>query len=496
MRPHPHLYEINTWVWLGELSRKYGRRIALGDVPPQEWDVFASRGFDCVWLMGVWQRSESGRLIALDDPQLRSAYDRALPNWQPADVVGSPYAIRAYCPDPNIGNWNDLDVALEALHQRDMKLILDFVPNHTAVDHEWIRSHPDYYVQGTVRDFERSPSGFLQVNLQGRSLYLAHGKDPYFPAWTDTVQLNYFNEATRLALLQELQIIAQHCDGVRCDMAMLVLNHIFRKTWESCISATSSPDTEFWAQAVRQLSGFIWIGEVYWDLEWALQQLGFQFTYDKRLYDRLRHLTPHEVGLHLSADMTYQNRLVRFLENHDEPRSANVFSQEQRSAFATLVATLPGMRLYHQGQLEGKRIRLPVQLERQQEEPVNQEILLMYERLLSLTDEDVFHYGDWSRVSVQAAGDSRADNVIAYQWKSDKDWRAVVVNLSPLSWRGHVRLQDVPAINASSGCELVDQLTSRTYTFQQDILSHDGLPIHLGSYGAHVFSISVIPASC
>ena len=488
MRPHPHLYEINTWVWLKELSGKYSRQICLGDVPAQEWDDLKSKGFDCVWLMGVWQRSPAGRLIAVDHPQLRREYDRALPNWKPSDVVGSPYSIRAYIPDPNLGTWQDLDAVLEILHQRGMKLILDFVPNHTALDHEWVRSHPDYYIQGTVTDYERSPEDFLRVGMQDRVLYLARGKDPYFPAWTDTVQLNYFNEETRSALLHQIQSLAQHCDGVRCDMAMLVVNHIFRKTWEPFVGAHPYPETEFWVEAVSRIPEFIWIAEVYWDLEWELQQLGFQFTYDKRLYDRLRHSSAQEVNLHLTADVTYQSGLVRFLENHDEPRSAGIFKDEQLRACATLLATLPGMRLYHQGQLEGKRTRIPVQLAGQQEEPVNQAISVMYERLLSIADDDVFHVGEWTRLLVVADGDSTSENLIAYQWSWEKDFRMVVVNLSSVPSRGHVQVKTLLSKDPSASFRLLDQVTQRLYTFPPDALSQHGLLIQLPSYGAHVFS--------
>jgi len=490
MRLHPHLYEINTWVWLGELSRKYHRPMCLGDVPAREWDDLESKGFDGVWLMGVWQRSEAGRKIALEDPQLRRAYDRALPDWQPPDIVGSPYAVRAYSPDPYIGTWQDLDAALEALHSRGMRLILDFVGNHTALDHAWVQVHPEYYVQGTVQNFKRSPADFFQVGRHNHSLYLAHGRDPYFPPWTDTVQLNYFNESTRAALLQELHFIAQHCDGVRCDMAMLALNRIFQKTWESSIGGNPEPATEFWREAVARLPGLIWIAEVYWDLEWEMQQLGFQFAYDKRLYDRLRHASAQDVSLHLTADVTYQSGLVRFLENHDEPRSAEVFSREQVLAFATLVATLPGMRLYHQGQFEGRRCRIPVQLGRKEEEPIQQEIMHLYEQLLVLTDEDVFHHGDWSRLSVLPAADSTCAGLIAYQWRLGRDWRIIVVNLSAQSLRGHLQVGN-GLTGDSLSYEILDQLGHRRETIDHESLGRQGLPIDLGSYGVHLFSISV-----
>ena len=106
-----------------------------------------------------------------------------------------------------------------------------------------------------------------------------------------------------------------------------------------------------------------YIAEVYWDREWDLQQQGFHFTYDKRLLDRLQRVQPAEVRAHLHADPAYANRLVRFLENHDEPRSAPAFAGRLPAA-ATIALSLPGMRFLFEGQLEGSEIRTPVQLGR------------------------------------------------------------------------------------------------------------------------------------
>ncbi|MCA9420519.1 MAG: hypothetical protein KC592_05865, partial [Nitrospira sp.] len=338
-RPHPHLYEINTSVWLHELSRKMNRTIHLGDVSDQEWDDLQAKGFDCIWLMGMWERSPLGRRIASQHADLQREYAKALPGWHDSDVVGSPYAVRAYRPDPELASWEQLGKVLEKLHERGMKLILDFVPNHTALDHEWTTRHPEYYVQGTSRDETNFPSEFFPIETPKGIRYLAHGKDPHFPAWTDTVQLQYFNPDMRAALLHELGHIAQYCDGVRCDMAMLVLNDVFAQTWGKHVERAACPSSEFWTEAIALLPDFLWIAEVYWDREWELQQLGFHFTYDKRLYDRLCHASPREVAGHLQADVIFQNKLVRFLENHDEARSALFFGNVRLPAVGVLMAT-------------------------------------------------------------------------------------------------------------------------------------------------------------
>ena len=156
-------------------------------------------------------------------------------------------------------------------------------------------------------------------------------------------------------MIQTLSSIAAQCDGVRCDMAMLVLNQIFERTWGS--RAAQRPPTEYWDDVIpaikRAHPGFCFIAEAYWDLEWDLQQRGFDFCYDKRLYDRLEHDEAENIRLHLCADLAYQDKLLRFLENHDEPRAATVFSSAKQQAAAATTFTLPGARLFHEGQFEG-----------------------------------------------------------------------------------------------------------------------------------------------
>ena len=490
-RPHPHLYEINTWVWLHELSRKMNRTIRLGDVPDREWDELQAKGFDCLWLMGLWERSPIGRGIARQHPDLQKEYVKALPGWQESDVVGSPYAVRAYQPDPELASWEQLGKILEKLHARGMKLILDFVPNHMALDHEWTTRHPEYFIQGTSTDATNFPSEYFPIDTPEGIRYLAHGKDPHFPAWTDTVQLDYSNPDTRTVLLHELQNIARYCDGVRCDMAMLVLNEVFAQTWKKQVQGMVQASREFWTDAIALLPDFMWIAEVYWGREWELQQLGFQFTYDKRLYDRLRLATPHEVALHLQADVAFQSKLVRFLENHDEARSAVVFGNVRLPAVGVLMATLPGMRLYHQGQLAGKRIRIPVQLCRVQEESPDDTTAAFYDRILAITNEDVFHAGQWTLLPSRSAGDDSFNTIIVYQWKTNRDWRLIVVNLSAMVAQAYIPLNGQLEIDPHrfSVYTLYDQFNDQVYEGRQEDLMQNGLYVRLDPMGCHIFSM-------
>ena len=247
-RPHPHLFEISAWPWLERLSRDAREPVTLASVPGHEWDAIAARGFDCVYLMGVWRRSPLGRELARTDPGLRGEYDRVLPGWSEADVPGSPYCIAAYEPDDRMGGWSGLDSARAALQQRGMLLLVDFVPNHTSFDHPWVTSHPERYVLGRDDDYGAAPEDFRRVD----GAIVACGRDPYFAPWRDVAQLNYFNPDTRRAMTDVLREIAAHADGVRCDMAMLVLNEVFERTWRRLLRERwQVPVREFWPDLKR-----------------------------------------------------------------------------------------------------------------------------------------------------------------------------------------------------------------------------------------------------
>lgn len=221
------LYEINTAVWMGELSGRYGRRVTLGEVPGEAWDEIALPGVDTVWLMGVWERSPAGLRIALRDEALRNSFRAALPDVTEADIAGSPYCVRDYVVDASFGGPEGLAEARAELAARGLRLILDFVPNHIAPDHPWVTRHPDRLIHGTADDLSRTPGDFIESD--GR--ILARGRDPFFPPWPDVVQLNAFGDALRTATVDTLVSIGDQADGVRCDMAMLLMNDVFAKTW-------------------------------------------------------------------------------------------------------------------------------------------------------------------------------------------------------------------------------------------------------------------------
>jgi len=486
-RAHPHLYEINTWVWLEELSAKHGQCLSLQEVPGEEWDRLAAMGFDFVYLMGVWRRSLVGRRIFRTDPRNFPNFDGALPGWKMRDVVGSPFSIQDYSPDPRIATAESLSEAHNQLRRRGMGLILDFVPNHTGFDHGWVTQHPDRYILGSEEDFRRDPAAFYLVErANDENRFVARGRDPYFAPWSDVAQLNYFNPECRQGMIGILKNIAQYCDGVRCDMAMLVTNEIFQKTWGNFLQPWPTPATEFWEEATAALPDFVWLAEVYWDMEWRMQQLGFKFTYDKRLYDRLREGSAGQVRDHLRADLGYQSRMARFLENHDEPRCSAVFPRERIASVVTLLATLPGMRFFHHGQLDGLKTFVPMPLASAQRETPDQAIRELYEQLLRFADADVFHAGEWQLLEVQPAGDDTSQDLIAYRWHHQADNRLIVVNVGNRTAQGKVQNA---AVGSSRNCSFCDLASGIEYRWERSELDANGLYVRLAPYQAHVFEV-------
>ena len=280
-------------------------------------------------------------------------------------------------------------------------------------------------------DLEKYPQNYTRIKCRQGELILAYGRDPYFAGWPDTVQLDYSNPATVEAMMKELLRIAEQCDGVRCDMAMLILPEVFERTW----GRRALP---FWPIAIKtvreKFPDFLFMAEVYWDMEWTLQQLGFDYAYDKRLYDRLCEGHPKAVREHFYAEPDYQNKLARFLENHDEPRVASTIDQKKHEAAAVITFLSPGLRFFHQGQFEGRKKRISPHLVRAPQEPINTDIQKFYTEFLNIIKKPVFRDGQWKLLKCAPAweGNDTWSSFLVFAWEDTDGKRAlVVVNYSP-----------------------------------------------------------------
>ena len=493
----PLLYQLNTRATLNERGVSLGRAATLDDVPDTMLDRLAADGFDWIWLLGVWQTGDAGRRVSRTQPDWQPEYRELLIDYTADDVCGSPFAIADYVVNRDFGGPDALDRLRRRIAARGMKLMLDFVPNHTALDHPWATQHPEYYIHGSDDDLSREPGTYVRLDTRGGSVVFAHGRDPSFPSWPDTLQVNYRHPALREAMAQTLERIAGQCDGVRCDMAMLVLPDVIERTWggRSDPADAHAVDESFWPSAIervrRRRQDFVFMAEVYWDLEWSLQQQGFDYTYDKRLYDRLRDQNGPAVRGHLQADAAYQRRSARFIENHDEPRAAAVFPPMVNRAAAVIAMLVPGLRLVHDGQSTGRRLRMSNHLRRRAPEPIDRDLEAFYARLFECLRRGEVRNGRWQLLAPEPAWDGNAtsEDVVAFSWDDDGRRLVVAVNYAPHQTQCYLRL---PLADAGRGTIVLRDLMNPTIRYERDgeALARAGLYLDVPPWRHHVFEVT------
>ena len=495
----PSLFQINTRARLSELSESHGRSATLDDLPDAELDRIAAEGFEWVWLLGVWQTGEAGRAVSLERPEWQTEYHEVLVDCRPTDVVGSPFAVRDYVVHRDLGGPAGLERLRQRLAKRGLRLMLDFVPNHTALDHPWARRHPEFYVEGTEEDLAREPQNYVRVEGTRPPRVLAHGRDPYFPGWPDTLQLNYRHPALREAMAGILERIASQCDGVRCDMAMLVLPDVIQRTWGERArpaDGREAIDAPFWPEAIgrvrRQRPDFVFMAEAYWDLEWTLQQQGFDYTYDKRLYDRLREHDARAVLGHLHADSEYQRHSARFLENHDEPRAAAAFPPSVHEAAAVVALLGPGLRFVHEGQTTGRRLRASNHLCRRAPEPIDRDLETFYSRLLAVVRRQDVRDGEWALADVSPAweGNTTCEQFVAFTWARPGERLLAAVNYAPTPGQCYVRPVFAPELGGAT--VILRDLIDPTVRYERNgsDIARRGLYLNVPAWHAHVFDVA------
>lgn len=486
---HPLIFEINTFPWLNTLSEIFGHPINLSNIPIELIDQELT-AFDAIWCMGVWERSPKGKNIARNEEALQKEYQKALRYYNTDDVIGSPYSIYYYHVDSQIGGSEGLESFRKDLAERNISIILDYVPNHVAIDHLWTLEKSDVFVKGKIEDLMQKPFEYFSV---GQDVY-ANGRDPNFAPWTDTVQINAFSPEAREKAINTLLNIAEQCDGVRCDMAMLMTNKVFKQTWGEKVGA--KPETEFWEVVIPAVKDkfphFKFIAEVYWDMEWELMQQGFDFCYDKRLYERLANDNANRVLEHLQADWNYQKKLLRFIENHDEPRAVTVFGEEASKAAAMIALTLPGARLIYDGQMRGYEIKVPVQLRRNPTEDDNLDLMEFYEKLIKALPGEEFNSAKWSLCKSQPiiGEDHSYKNLVAYQWWNDTERRVIVVNYSLRPSKARIQIENIDY--GSSKWQFTDMISEQKYSYFGENLSKNGLYVELAPWKGHIFDITKI----
>ncbi len=488
---NPKIYEINFRLWI----KNFGEQAKISGIPTNYFRTLAEKGISFFWLMGMWKTSDENIIKeCCFESGLISAYNKALKDWKEEDVIGSPFSISSYEVNPDYGSWEDLKKFKADLNKEGLKLILDFIPNHLSGGTKLIQTNPEIFLQADEEIFKNDPHTFFKSDLQPDKIF-AHGRDPLFPAWTDTIQLNLFNENAREFLTNTLLKLTEVCDGVRCDMAMLQLNNVFKNTWLGVINKHDihKPTEEFWQYAIRKVKNknkeFIFIAEAYWDLEWQLQQLGFDYTYDKRLLDRLSSHDLTGVRNHLHADLSFQLKSVRFIENHDEKRAIEKFGKQASMAAAILISSVPGMKLYYDGQFEGKKIKLPVQLGREPKEKESERIKEFYDKILKITKDRIFIDGEFLQLKAfPVSPDNHSyENIFVFLWRLENNYRLTIINFSENTSQCRVKFD--PS-NTNPEIELVDLLDNQKYKRSVSDIITQGLYVELRSYGSHIFAFN------
>ena len=338
---YPSLFQVNTRVWLTGLSAGVsGGRATLDDIPDAELDRLARRGLrldlaaerladGAAGAADVAQQSRVAARVPGDAPRPARRRHRGI-GLRDHRLHGAPRRSAA------TRRWPAFATGCE---QRGLRLMLDFVPNHMALDHPWVESIRSTSCRGPTTTSARAPQNYTRVAIaDGVERVLAYGRDPYFSGWPDTLQLDYSNPRHAAG------------DGGRAgEDRRAVRRRPLRhgdaraaRRLRAHVGPTAGAVLAACHPAVReQVPGFCFMAEVYWDLEWTLQQQGFDYAYDKRLYDRLRDGHARPVREHFHAGLDYQDRLARFLENHDEPRAAATFG------LGTCTRPLPSSRSSH-----------------------------------------------------------------------------------------------------------------------------------------------------
>lgn len=437
------IYEINT-------RARYGSFARLTD---SELVEISRLGFDAIWLMGVWEISEGARRISkiLSD-----------------DFEGSPYAIPDYRFNPEMGGEAGFVALVERAHEAGLQVIVDFVSNHMAIDSPWIAEHPDFFILNSTSVRERGTGDYF---LHKSGELVAFGRDPYFPPWHDTSQLDYTSPGLRARMIDVLKWISQHADGVRCDMAMLVLRDYIRQFWYPRASESWFSERmpgEFWGEAIGAVKGsrpdFIFLAEAYWDKEEHLLSLGFDLVYEKKLYDGLVSGNFNLIKERLSRAPEAMRASLCFIENHDEARAASVFNRAGNLAAAALILSLPSSALIHDGQMEGKREKLPVQrLRPLHDEPADPALKIAYTYLLQATSDEVFREGSYtmfdSSPGIISFLRQKSDRVVAYFGQVSNPWEKFnMINLDA----SRLAL----AVGAHNRMRVSDLLTSTSFVLE------------------------------
>jgi len=475
------LLEITTRPYFYLLKQRYSKDIkTFKDIPDAEFESWKAKGFEWVWFMGIWQLGDMGLQHDLTDSGLIQSYNTVLPGWTKDDVIGSPYSIVKYEVNTVLGSESDLKWLREKLHSYGMKLMVDFVPNHSACDAPEVTSKPNFYV--------RCPQGQSVDPSKYMTNGIAYGCGIWCAPWTDVAQYNYVDSEFRQHQIEVLKKIASLADGCRCDMAHLIINDEFWSYWQTQLTSWgySKPSTEFWTDAIKAVKAlypdFKFMAESYGDVLSKLHSYGFDWAYDKDPLDKIYY---HDVAGYQnyvrSHDITFFSKTAHFTENHDEPRTMEKFwgwAPAAECAAATLL-TLPGLRFVNQDQWLGYKNKIDVHLLRATPEGENAEVKAFYDKLFAVLDTDALKTGTFTQLTCTGS-----DTIPAWRYVKGNQHILVVANFNENQSGGSIVLNDAPG---SGTIKVKELMSGQEYDRDAATLRSSGLYVLLSQYQVQVF---------
>lgn len=500
------LLEISTRPYLYYLSQKYKSPIKkLSLIPMEELDFFQNLGFNMIWFMGVWNNGTEGRKFDLNDESRIKHYNQHLPNWSKDDVIGSPYSIYSYDPSPEIGNLEDLKWLKNELNKRSIKLILDFVPNHSSMDAPEIKSHPEYYIRkGRLKSKIKLTEEDNKYIYNGKKIEKIPKEEKYDKngfaygrglgvkhPWKDVRQYDYSNKELWKFQLNNLKKIAQCCDGIRCDVAWLMISDIFKR----CFKTMNDTKEEFWTFAISEIRkiypNIIFIAEVFgkkWISDFLLQ-CGFNFVYDIEPYDILNLIKDNNININefiernKNIEKDYLFNTVHFSENHDlitiiEKLEENV---NKANLLTAIVCFLPGIKMFNYGQIFGWKDTLCVQLRRILSYEINNEVFNFYTKVIKILNLDVVKKGKF-RISLN-------QHLINIKWYNDKEILIGYFNYNEHSNKGKLVIDGIDEIKNKKFevKDLIENKLCETY-----INNNNCIDFKIESYQMKIYLISLI----
>lgn len=420
--PNVVLIAKMVYVWLGQLSRWYGREITrLDQVPDAELDKLAGWGVTGLWLIGIWERSSASRAI-----KHRSGN---------VDAIASAYSLFDYRIADDLGGWDALHDLKERALRRGIRLASDMVPNHTGIYSKWIVEHPDWFIQldhppyptyrFTGPDLSGSPEVSVHIedgywdrtdaavvfkmydHRDGATRYVYHGNDGTSTPWNDTAQLDYLKPEVREAVIRTILHVAHNFPIIRFDAAMTLAKRHYQRLWFPQPGHSGVPSRaehgmtraafdaampeEFWRQVVDRVAAeapdTLLLAEAFWLMEgYFVRTLGMHRVYNSAFMNMLKMEENAKYRQTIKNVLAYDHRIlqrfVNFMNNPDERTAVEQFGKEGKYfGAAVLLVTMPGLPMLGHGQVEGFHEKYGMEYRRAYwDEPVDEHLVSGHER--------------------------------------------------------------------------------------------------------------------